>query len=66
MRLDLFTEGDTVLLLGEGNFSFARCLYDHNLPISLTATCYDNGESYKDQLENIKYLRAKSKFYFCI
>lgn len=50
----LFRCGESLLLLGEGNFSFARSLVQQNLPVDVTATCF---ESVTDlQVEAVKSL----------
>ena len=41
MKLSLFEENKKVLLVGEGNFSFAVTLTNHKPKIQLTATCYE-------------------------
>lgn len=40
MKLSLFNENDKVLLVGEGNFSFAVTLAKHR--VNLVASCYEN------------------------
>lgn len=42
MKLALFDENKAVLLVGEGNFSFAVTLRRQNLGINLTASCYES------------------------
>ncbi|KAL9602578.1 MAG: hypothetical protein Q9219_001722 [cf. Caloplaca sp. 3 TL-2023] len=37
-----FSPTDHILLVGEGDFSFARSLFYHHKPRSLVATCYDS------------------------
>ncbi|KAJ8673378.1 hypothetical protein QAD02_004640 [Eretmocerus hayati] len=56
MRLSLFGSNAKVLLVGEGNFSFAATLVKHNLNIALVATCYDNNikETAKQNVEILK------------
>lgn len=56
MRLELFSKGDIVLLLGEGNFSFAVSLLNHKLPIDIVATCIEPKVELEDQRENIDHL----------
>ena len=41
MKLSVFNEEDEVLLLGEGNFSFALSLFRNNLNIRIIASCYE-------------------------
>lgn len=61
-----FREGDRILLVGEGNFSFARSLAENYLQENwnkMVATCYDSEdilyEKYGDEAkENIEILRA--------
>jgi hypothetical protein len=45
MKLSLFSKNKKVLLVGEGNFSFAVTLLKHNLDICLTASCFENNIS---------------------
>ncbi|KAJ3212286.1 hypothetical protein HDU67_003915 [Dinochytrium kinnereticum] len=56
--LSLFKESDSILLVGEGNFSFARSLCEIFGPKSIIATCYDSQdvlqEKYPESIENIK------------
>ncbi|KAF7732751.1 hypothetical protein EC973_000023 [Apophysomyces ossiformis] len=56
---------DTILLIGEGNFSFARSLVENHLTEGaeqLTATCYDSEdvlyEKYEEARENIEIIRS--------
>lgn len=56
---------DTILLVGEGNFSFARSLVENHLTEGaeqLTATCYDSEdvlyEKYEEARENIEIIRS--------
>jgi len=55
-----FTEEDSILLIGEGNFSFARSVAEllPSITYKMIATCYDNEielkEKYNDATENIK------------
>ncbi|KAG8037398.1 hypothetical protein G9C98_005608 [Cotesia typhae] len=57
MRLSIFNENDKVLLLGEGNFSFSVELFQHNLKVSLTATCYESEPISESAEKNIEYLK---------
>lgn len=50
-----FDRHDHVLLLGEGDFSFALSLSQNYKPAALTATCYDN----EDEMLQ-KYLQART------
>ena len=63
-----FRTTDTILLVGEGNFSFAAALFKHpaleHLPSSnITATAYDTEEDcinkYPDAKENIDFLKER-------
>lgn len=63
MRLELFSKGDIVLLIGEGNFSFAVSLVNHKLPISIIATCVEPKVEFENQRENIDYLELNSKYH---
>lgn len=62
MRLDLFSPGDSVLLLGEGDFSFAVELLNHRLPIFIIATCFERELSIEGQGDNIRYLEENGKY----
>jgi hypothetical protein len=62
MQPDTFLVGDTVLLVGEGNFSFAVGLVDLNLPITITASCLGSDDVIKTKEENIAYLKEKGKY----
>ena len=64
------TASDTILLIGEGNFSFARALFSsghetllHLSPSNITATTYDSEEAcyekYPDAREIVQDLREK-------
>lgn len=44
-----FTHRDKVLLIGEGDFSFALSLAKHYTPQSITATCYDTEAELTDK-----------------
>ncbi|KAK2587583.1 hypothetical protein KPH14_003711 [Odynerus spinipes] len=56
MRPSIFVENESVLLVGEGNFSFAVALCQLNLKIKLTATCYEPDISHEAGKKNIDYL----------
>jgi hypothetical protein len=66
MHPDIFLVGDTVLLVGEGNFSFAVSLVDLNLPITITASCLRSDVVLKSRRENITYLKEKGECSTCI
>lgn len=57
MRRDIFAPGDSVLLLGEGNFSFSVGLLNIGLELKLTATCYESILTEK-QITNCEILRS--------
>jgi hypothetical protein len=61
MHPDIFSIGDTVLLVGEGNFSFAVGLVDLKLPITITASCLGSDILLNSRVENIAYLKQKGK-----
>lgn len=63
MRLSIFNDNDNVLLLGEGNFSFSVVLFQHNLTISLTATCYESDPISDSAKNNIDYLKNNGSYY---
>jgi hypothetical protein len=63
MHPDIFVAGDTVLLVGEGNFSFAVSLVDLNLPITVTASCLGSDMN-KTSEDNIAYLKEKGEYRF--
>lgn len=42
MRPDIFSKDDSVLLLGEGNFSFSLGLLNLGLQLKLTSTCFES------------------------
>ena len=50
----LFGRHDNVLLLGEGDFSFALSLMENYRPASLVATCYDGKEQLVQKYPNVK------------
>jgi hypothetical protein len=57
-----YKPSDKILLVGEGNFSFARSLVEHfGIYENLIATCYDDKrtllEKYGDAKENIRFLK---------
>lgn len=62
MRLSLFAENSEVLLLGEGNFSFAVTLLHHDLNIKLTATCYENSVIFDSAKRNVEYLNTRGQY----
>ncbi|XP_029177291.1 mitochondrial ribosome-associated GTPase 2 isoform X2 [Nylanderia fulva] len=58
MKISIFNEDDSVLLVGEGNFSFSVALLRCNLNINLIATCYESNVSQETTKENVNYLRS--------
>ncbi|KAL8909606.1 MAG: hypothetical protein Q9207_000104 [Kuettlingeria erythrocarpa] len=60
-----FTATDRVLLVGEGDFSFAHSLYNHHNCSSLVATCYDTTvsltEKYPQAAQYIRELEAAAR-----
>ncbi|XP_053997285.1 ferredoxin-fold anticodon-binding domain-containing protein 1 isoform X3 [Hylaeus anthracinus] len=56
MKPILFNENDSVLLVGEGNFSFSVALLQLNLKINITATCYETNIYQDYRKKNIEYL----------
>lgn len=61
-----FDPEDRILLVGEGNFSFAKAIVEHHGCFDVTATCLDSKEElldkYKPQVEqHIKYLEEESQ-----
>lgn len=63
MRKTIFTHGDQVLLLGEGNFSFSLALLDIGCELSVTATCFESTLSAK-QFENSNFLKRRGKLVY--
>ncbi|OAD58005.1 GTP-binding protein 5 [Eufriesea mexicana] len=57
MKLTIFSENDRVLLVGEGNFSFSVALFDLNLKINITTTCYEAEVNQVIAERNIQYLK---------
>lgn len=57
MKISIFNEGDRVLLVGEGNFSFSLALFNLNLKIDITATCYETIVDQDFGKKNIEYLK---------
>ncbi|CAK9807200.1 Mitochondrial ribosome-associated GTPase 2 [Anthophora plagiata] len=57
MKLTVFNENDRVLLVGEGNFSFSVALFQLNLKIHITATCYETNITQDLGKKNIEYLK---------
>lgn len=49
-----FSTQDNVLLVGEGDFSFALSLAKHHKPASLTATCYDGEDELVQKYPTVK------------
>ncbi|XP_034231472.1 uncharacterized protein LOC117639705 [Thrips palmi] len=58
MRSDIFFPGDSVLLLGEGNFSFSVGLLNLGKEIEITATCYESVLT-ETQIENTDILKSR-------
>ncbi|XP_078049932.1 ferredoxin-fold anticodon-binding domain-containing protein 1 isoform X2 [Augochlora pura] len=56
MKLALFNKYDSVLLVGEGNFSFSVALFQLNLNITITVTCYQASITEDVGKKNIEYL----------
>lgn len=63
MRLSIFNENDKILLLGEGNFSFSVDLFQHNLKVSFTATCYESEPISESAEKNIEYLKNNGSYW---
>lgn len=57
MEIPIFNENDSVLLVGEGNFSFSVALLQKNLNISFIATCYEPSTSQEATKRNIEHLQ---------
>lgn len=55
--MSIFSKNDSVLLVGEGNFSFSAALSRQNLNIELIATCYEPSASQEAAERNIDYLQ---------
>lgn len=58
MRSDIFFPGDSVLLLGEGNFSFSISLLNLIKEINITATCFESVLT-ETQVENTEILKSR-------
>ncbi|EGI61218.1 GTP-binding protein 5 [Acromyrmex echinatior] len=58
MAMSIFNKNDSVLLVGEGNFSFSAALSRQNLNIELIATCYESGTNQEAAERNVDYLRS--------
>ncbi|XP_018360126.1 PREDICTED: mitochondrial ribosome-associated GTPase 2 isoform X2 [Trachymyrmex cornetzi] len=58
MAMSIFNKNDSVLLVGEGNFSFSAVLSRQNLNIELVATCYESGTNQEAAERNVDYLRS--------
>jgi 25S rRNA (uracil2634-N3)-methyltransferase len=48
-----FNNHDRVLLIGEGDFSFALSLVKHHKPLAVTATCYDSWGELVEKYPNV-------------
>ena len=57
MKTSLFKENSKVLLVGEGNFSFAVTLVKKNLNINIIASCYETDNISNTGKKNIEYLK---------
>ena len=62
MRLSTFRENDNVLLVGEGNFSFAASLVLLNLQITITASCYESSVINENTRKNLKILSTHGQY----
>lgn len=58
MKISIFNENDSVLLVGEGNFSFSVALLQHNLNINVIATCYESSANQEATKQNVEYLQS--------
>ncbi|KYN37065.1 GTP-binding protein 5 [Trachymyrmex septentrionalis] len=58
MAMSIFNKNDSVLLIGEGNFSFSAALLRQNLNIELIATCYESGTNQEAAERNVDYLQS--------
>lgn len=56
MKISTFNKNDSVLLVGEGNFSFSVALLKHDLNIKFIASCYECSVN-QDAQRNIEYLQ---------
>lgn len=63
MKVSIFNEGDRVLLVGEGNFSFSLALFHLNLKIDITATCYETNIDQDFGKKNIEYLKNYGQYF---
>ena len=59
--MSIFNKNDSVLLVGEGNFSFSAALSRQNLNIELIATCYEFGTNQEAAERNVDYLRSNGQ-----
>ncbi|XP_014616201.1 PREDICTED: mitochondrial ribosome-associated GTPase 2 isoform X2 [Polistes canadensis] len=57
MKPSIFNENESVLLVGEGNFSFSVALCQLNLKINLITTCFESVISHETGKKNIEYLK---------
>lgn len=55
--MSIFSKNDSVLLVGEGNFSFSAALSRQNLNVELVATCYESSPCQEAAKSNVDYLR---------
>lgn len=59
--MSIFNKNDSVLLVGEGNFSFSAALSRQNFNIELVATCYESSACQEATERNVDYLRANGQ-----
>ncbi|KAF2841436.1 hypothetical protein M501DRAFT_969897 [Patellaria atrata CBS 101060] len=60
-----FEANDQILLVGEGDFSFARSIVEHHGCVNVTATCFDTevdlNRKYPQSKTHTTYLRSQSQ-----
>jgi len=59
--MSIFSKNGSVLLVGEGNFSFSAALSQQNLNIELVATCYESNVYQEAADKNVDYLRENGQ-----
>lgn len=59
--MSIFGKNDSVLLVGEGNFSFAAALSRQNSNVELVATCYEPSACQEATKSNVDYLRQNGQ-----
>lgn len=59
--MSIFSKNDSVLLVGEGNFSFSAALSRQNLNVELVATCYESSPCQEAAKSNVDYLRKNGQ-----